>query len=82
MLTDLRLSSRGWTHPVIGLWPTALAPALEAALLSGTRKIDRWTAEHGIAHAHFDGDPDPFFNANTPEDLAEAERHLLSHPRD
>lgn len=75
-------ASRGWTHPVIGLWPTALAPALEAALTSGARKIDRWTAEHGIAHANFDGEPDPFFNANTPEDLAEAERHLLSSPRD
>ena len=73
-------ASRGWTHPVIGLWPTTLAPALEAALRTGIRKIDRWTAEHGIAHAQFDGDPDPFFNANTPADLAEAEQHLQTLP--
>ena len=69
-------ASRGWTHPVIGLWPTALAPSLEAALRAGTRKIDHWTARHGIAHAEFDGDPDPFFNANTPDELAAAEHHL------
>ena len=53
---------------------------LEAALRAGIRKIDRWTAEHGIAHAQFDGDPDPFFNANTPADLAEAEQHLQTLP--
>ena len=65
-------ASNGWTHPVIALWPVALADALEAALKSGIRKIDRWTAEHGVTPVDFSGDPDPFFNANTPEELAEA----------
>ncbi len=69
-------ASGGWTHPVIGLWPVALADALEADLRGGMRKIDAWTAKHGIAHADFPEMPDPFFNANTPEDLAEAERLL------
>jgi molybdopterin-guanine dinucleotide biosynthesis protein A len=67
--------SAGQTHPPIGLWPVALRHDLRAALLAGERKIDRWTARHGCAHADWPADPfDPFFNANAPEDLAEAER--------
>ena len=69
-------ASGGWTHPVIALWPAALADALEAALLAGMRKIDAWTEGQGIAHAAFAGMPDRFFNANSPDDLAEAERLL------
>jgi molybdopterin-guanine dinucleotide biosynthesis protein A len=69
--------SGGWTHPPVGLWPVALRDDLRAALRGGERKIDRWTARHGIAHADWDTTPhDPFFNANTPEELAEAERLL------
>jgi molybdenum cofactor guanylyltransferase len=46
----------------------------------GVRKIDRWTARHGVAFATWPTKPlDPFFNANTPEDLAEAERLLARH---
>ncbi len=70
--------SGGWTHPVIGLWPVALADTLEADLRAGMRKIDSWTACHGVATADFPTDPfDPFFNVNRPADLAEAERLLL-----
>jgi molybdopterin-guanine dinucleotide biosynthesis protein A len=72
--------SRGWAHPVIGLWPVGLADALEAALRGGMRKIDAWTALQGVARADFEGEPDPFFNANTPEELAAAER--LQQSRD
>jgi molybdenum cofactor guanylyltransferase len=69
--------SGGWTHPPVGLWPVALRDDLRAALRGGERKIDRWTARHGTAHADWDAAPlDPFFNANTPEELAEAERLL------
>lgn len=69
--------SAGQTHPPIGLWPVALREALRAALIAGERKIDRWTARHGIAHADWPTEPfDPFFNANAPPDLAEAERIL------
>ena len=69
-------ASGGWTHPVIGLWAVDLADALEAALRGGMRKIDAWTAGIGIAHAAFEGRPDPFFNANSPGELAEAEEYL------
>ena len=70
--------SGGWTHPVIGLWPVALADALEADLRAGHRKIDAWTARHGVAVADFATTPfDPFFNVNRPADLVEAERVLL-----
>jgi molybdopterin-guanine dinucleotide biosynthesis protein A len=69
--------SQGQTHPPIGLWPVSLREELRAALLAGERKIDRWTARHGVAHADWPAAPfDPFFNANAPEDLAEAERLL------
>jgi molybdopterin-guanine dinucleotide biosynthesis protein A len=69
--------SAGQAHPPIGLWPVALRDDLRAALLAGERKIDRWTARHGCAQADWPAEPiDPFFNANAPEDLAEAERLL------
>lgn len=70
--------SGGWTHPVIGLWPVTLRDDLRHALLvEDERKIDRWTARHGVAVAEWPTDPvDPFFNANAPEDLTEAEALL------
>jgi molybdopterin-guanine dinucleotide biosynthesis protein A len=70
-------ASAGHTHPPVGLWPVALREALRAALLAGERKIDRWTAQHGCATAEWPTQPfDPFFNVNTPEDVAEASRIL------
>lgn len=75
-------SSGGELHPVIGLWPVALADDLEAALTSGVRKVLAWTDRHGTVpvdfpFVEFDGRRiDPFFNANTPEELDEA-RDLL-----
>ncbi|MBO1073050.1 molybdenum cofactor guanylyltransferase MobA [Roseomonas marmotae] len=69
--------SGGWTHPPVGLWPVALREELRAALLADERKIDRWTARFGCASAEWPDRPrDPFFNANTPEELAEAEALL------
>jgi molybdopterin-guanine dinucleotide biosynthesis protein A len=68
--------SGGWTHPVIGLWPVALREELHHALtVEDERKIDRWTARHGVVSVEWSVEPvDPFFNANRPDDLAEAER--------
>jgi molybdopterin-guanine dinucleotide biosynthesis protein A len=70
-------ASGGFAHPPIALWPRALAGALREAVLGGERKIDRWTARHGVVSVEWDSMPqDPFFNANTPEELAEAEALL------
>ena len=69
-------ASGGRTHPVVGLWPAVLAPALRLALVEeGLRKVDIWTARYRVAVVDFPIEAvDPFFNANRPEDLAEAER--------
>lgn len=73
-------SSGGHLHPVIGLWPVALADDLEAQLLEGTRKVLHWTDRHGTVAVEFplteiNGNAvDPFFNANRPEELDEARR--------
>jgi len=64
-----------WRHPVVGLWPIALREDLRRALGAGLRKIEAWTEQHGVALAEWPAGPiDPFFNVNTPEDAAEAER--------
>lgn len=67
--------SNGQVHPVFGLWPLSLRDNLRAALVAGERKVDRWTARFKLVEVEFLAEPvDPFFNANRPEDLAEAER--------
>jgi molybdenum cofactor guanylyltransferase len=73
-------ASGGRSHPVFGLWPVRLAAELETALLlEGMRKIDAWTARYRLAVVEFDSVPcDPFFNVNTPEDLARAQRLLTT----
>jgi molybdopterin-guanine dinucleotide biosynthesis protein A len=69
-------SSGGQTHPVIGLWSVQLRDELRHALVEeDIRKIDRWTARYPLATVSWPASPvDPFFNANTVEDIAEAER--------
>ncbi len=71
-------------HPVFGLWPVALAEDLANALAAGTRKVLNWTDRHPHFIAEFPmlslggKRADPFFNANTPEELAEAEALLMA----
>jgi molybdenum cofactor guanylyltransferase len=71
-----------WRHPVVGLWPTSLRTDLRRALTEeGLRKIEVWTARHGVAVADWPNEPvDPFFNVNTPEDAAAAERLAVQYP--
>jgi molybdenum cofactor guanylyltransferase len=73
--------SGGRVHPVNALWPVGLREDLRRALLlEDIRKVERFASRHGAAQVFWPTEPfDPFFNANTPEDLAEAERllHLL-----
>jgi molybdenum cofactor guanylyltransferase len=72
-----------WRHPVVALWPVTLREDLRRALLvDGLRKIDVWTARHGVAIADWPAAPvDPFFNVNTPEDAARAEEIAARYPR-
>jgi molybdenum cofactor guanylyltransferase len=69
-------ASDGQSHPVIGLWSVSLREKLRHALVvEDVRKIDRWTARYRLATVTWPVTPlDPFFNANTVEDIAEAER--------
>ncbi|MET0968234.1 MAG: molybdenum cofactor guanylyltransferase MobA [Tardiphaga sp.] len=80
--TDAELAvatSAGQAHPVIGLWHVPLRHALRHALVvEDIRQVGRWTARYGLAQAAWSVDPvDPFFNANTADDLAQAERLAL-----
>lgn len=74
--------SGGALHPVIGLWPVALADDLEFALRDGVRKVLAWTGRHGTQAVDFPFTPmagcqiDPFFNANHPDEFDEARRLL------
>jgi molybdopterin-guanine dinucleotide biosynthesis protein A len=73
--------SGDWRHPVVGLWLVALREDLRSALIKdGLRKIEVWTARHGVAIADWPNAPvDPFFNVNTPEDAAAAERIAVQY---
>lgn len=74
--------SRGRRHHVIGLWRVEAAEAIEAALACGERKVETMVDTLGVVAVPFpDLDIggqtiDPFFNVNTPEDLAVAEGAL------
>ncbi len=63
--------SGGRSHPVVGLWHLSLCGSLRQALVEdGVRKVDTWTAGHGIVDVAYGIEPvDPFFNTNKPEDL-------------
>jgi molybdopterin-guanine dinucleotide biosynthesis protein A len=60
-------------HPTFGLWPVGLREDLRAALEGSLRKVVLWTDRHGGREALFD-DAEAFFNVNTPDDLALAQR--------
>lgn len=75
--------SSGRRHPVFGLWPVSLADDLEIWLSDEeNRKVLAWVARHPWAPAEFESIAfgneiiDPFFNINTPEDFALAQRIL------
>ncbi|TCD11817.1 molybdenum cofactor guanylyltransferase MobA [Oricola cellulosilytica] len=72
--------SDGHRHPVFALWPVALASDLQAWMAAtDTYKVMAWARRHTLIMCNFallsDG-TDPFFNANTPEELARAEAIL------
>jgi molybdopterin-guanine dinucleotide biosynthesis protein A len=68
-------ASGNQVHPVNALWAVSLREDLRHALLvEGIRRVEAWTARHGVAVAEWSTHPfDPFFNVNTLADLAEAD---------
>lgn len=72
--------SGDWRHPVVGLWNVRLREDLRKALVvEDLHKIEVWTARHGVAIATWPDQPvDPFFNVNSPEDVAQAEKLAAS----
>jgi molybdopterin-guanine dinucleotide biosynthesis protein A len=67
-------SSGGRAHPVFALWPLRLRDDLRRAVMEeGLRKVDAWTGHYNLSVADFPVTPfDPFFNANSLEDLEAA----------
>ncbi len=63
-------------QPVHALLPVALLASLQAFLLGGDRKIDRWYAQHKMARVDFSDVPEIFRNMNTPEQKQALEQDL------
>lgn len=65
-------------HPVVGLWPVHLRGAIYDALMREERRVGWFARSHGavVVPVPAHGGLDPFFNINTPEDLAIAEAAL------
>lgn len=71
-------ASQGRLQPVIGLWSVALREDLRQAVTrDGLRRMEDWLLRCKAKVADFPAQvPDPFFNVNTPEDLAAAAQLL------
>jgi len=69
-------ASAGQIHHVVGLWDIALRHDLRDALANRQqRQVGRFMARYRLATVEWPAEPlDPFFNANTADDISEAER--------
>jgi len=82
--------SGGVVHPLAGLWPLGIGDALERALATGERRVQRWVESQGMVEVAFpplelsDRTLDSFFNVNTLSDHLEAEAlmQLLRRQKD
>lgn len=77
--TDVRVARRrGRLHPTVALWPVIVLRRLPGHFATaGSLSILRFLDTTGFVAVDFDGAPDeagidPFFNVNTPDDLAVA----------
>jgi len=60
-------------QPTFTLYDITLRDHLREALQAGLRKVIQWTEPLGCARVVFEGfGEDPFFNINTPQDMAQA----------
>jgi molybdopterin-guanine dinucleotide biosynthesis protein A len=77
----------GRSHFAFGLWPISLSDDLAAYLASGERRMRGWIERQ--RHVEVDFPPllragrelDPFFNVNTPDDLAAAQSRAAAFMR-
>ncbi len=77
-------ASGGRVHPVIGIWPVTVADDVKRALADGQRSVEAFAKSHNAVAvsfpytSHGSVSLDPFFNANTPDDLAAARKLLAT----
>ncbi|ESY80800.1 molybdopterin-guanine dinucleotide biosynthesis protein A [Mesorhizobium sp. LNHC221B00] len=76
-------SSAGRRHPTFALWPVECRDALRQFLVDeDNRRVSAFIERHGHVEVEFpvpqSAGPDPFFNINVPDDLAQAARLLQS----
>lgn len=70
-------SSGGHAHAVSGLWRVSVVDWLDEYVSSGARSLKGFAALVGAVEVEWPTDPDgPFFNINSADDLAEAEKRL------
>jgi molybdopterin-guanine dinucleotide biosynthesis protein A len=76
-------SSAGQTQHVVSLWDVGLRDDLRSALVDEQlRQVGRFMARYRLSTVDWPVEPiDPFFNANTTDDLTEAERLALLDDR-
>jgi molybdenum cofactor guanylyltransferase len=80
-------ASGGRVHPVVALWPLTLRDNLRRALLENDiRGVGQFQRDYDMTIVEWPAAGsescfrDPFFNVNTPEDLAQAEEMLRRSP--
>jgi molybdopterin-guanine dinucleotide biosynthesis protein A len=75
-------ASGGRLHPVVALWPLVLRDDLRRALLEkDMRGVGQFQRDYDMTVVEWPtAGRDPFFNVNTPEDLARAEEMLRQAP--
>ena len=80
MLACAELAGR--RHPTVALWPIRLREDLRLAITTERmRAVHDWTARYPLAVAAWaDAPVDPFFNVNTPDDVAAAAALAARYP--
>lgn len=67
--------SEGRVHPICALWSIDALSALPEYVQNSRRSLIGFAERLGMVEVEWDSDPvDPFFNVNTPDDLASARR--------
>ena len=71
-------------HNIFGLWSLKLVEILEEDIIKNNyRKVEIWANKIGVKTINISyKEFDPFFNINTKEDLAEAEKILIKYKND